>query len=717
MRLLMQVAVKTTLHSPMDSFFAIRRRRCHAGNTLVEMMVAVAVIGILASIAVAFMGNTGQSVQVAKLNSDVKKLNSVVAIYVAEGGSLSGLTDPQAVLDKLKTTITAAEAWRHVGVMTGRGVDIRLVARIQTMDESATDTAHAIWNPNTQQFEVSTTPGQVGIARFDLDDSLTAQSYGNETRARSNMLYNGNPGWVWAPGDHPAQDGVVPTDYSLAALPAGGGVPSTTPPFDPTTTPGNPTTPPPPPPPPPPPTVLPTPIITPAGGSFYAAAFPNTVTISSNSAPDGSSNLEYYITHSDGTRSSWAAYSSAVAIVYGDTVSAQNQSLDPVNYVSSGIASETYVLLPPPTIAATMTAAWTNALGGSNLVDNIDNSNAASVLFTHGSPSPNSSAPTGNIYVPDGSFESPSNTTVSGPLIGTKSGTIGSWNYSIATLVGLGGASINFGTGGAVAPVDGAQVAKLTEPGLLGVISTVDLNQTISGLTLSANTTYTLTFDMAGPSNLIQLLSSASASLTVGGAKVASIANASLLSLLVHPNTMTPVELSFTTGNTAPTGALGIDFSITNLANVGTAILYLDEVQLASGSANSMTFIPASFSTTPDVSFNLGQLVSYDGVTFDNSSATGVTLHLVMTVSSQGSQVIPIDLNFTITTPGSGLAGNDSITLSNPTTNATITIAGVTYTLVVSLAPTDNSNGTDSGNTLTVYPGKSFAVQLTGMWQ
>ena len=49
-----------------------------------------------------WIGNTRSTVRTAKLKSDVQKLNEVVTVYLANGGSLSGITDPQDVLNHLK---------------------------------------------------------------------------------------------------------------------------------------------------------------------------------------------------------------------------------------------------------------------------------------------------------------------------------------------------------------------------------------------------------------------------------------------------------------------------------------------------------------------------------------------------------------------------------------------------------------------------------------
>ena len=42
------------------------------------------------------------AVRSAKLKADVQSLNAVVSVYLVNGGSLSGITDPQEVLNHLK---------------------------------------------------------------------------------------------------------------------------------------------------------------------------------------------------------------------------------------------------------------------------------------------------------------------------------------------------------------------------------------------------------------------------------------------------------------------------------------------------------------------------------------------------------------------------------------------------------------------------------------
>jgi prepilin-type N-terminal cleavage/methylation domain-containing protein len=573
--------------------------------SLPEILLTLAIVSLLATMAASNLFTVRATVAHTKLRTDVARLNRIITIYRAEGGSVAGLTDPQAILDKLKTRLTSGDARRHVGLMTGRAVDIRLVVRLQTSSEIDSLSPRAIWNPATEQFDISTVSGQPGVASFDLDDSLAVRNYGTESRVRSAMLFNGSNGWIWEVGPDRSPGYLVPSVIPLAS-------PAPTPQFDPLA---------------PPP-----------------------------SAP------------------------------------------------------------PPPVFAGTMTPSWINPLGEPTLVQSIDNSDPSSVVFIHGSSAPRLASGTGNIPVQDFSFESPTNATVKGPLlIGVNNGALGAWSYSITTLLGLGSASVSFGSSSRFSPSNGAQMAKLKAPTLAGVIGKIELNQVLTDVPLSPYTTYTLMFDMAGTTNLLELLSSVGASITLSGTKVASLSSASLLDLLVKPDTMTPVRLSFTTDG-APKGALGIDFTMTNLANALGATLYLDNLQLYAGSASSMVFRRATFSSTPNVNFDLGQLLVHDGVTFDHSSASRVTLHLLITMTSPRSQTIPVDLNFAIDSSASGVSGDAAVTLTNPVTSAAMTVGEDTYILKVALSTADSANGAVTDDAITVYPGKTVAVQLKGTW-
>lgn len=111
-----------------------------------------------------------------KLMRDVAVLNKALRQYEVFGGALTGLTDPQVVINKMKTKLSGDNKKQMAG-LRGSVVDARLKIQLQTTAEAATTEQRARYVAGTRQLKIVSS-GSIGIKRFLLDESLAATDLG-----------------------------------------------------------------------------------------------------------------------------------------------------------------------------------------------------------------------------------------------------------------------------------------------------------------------------------------------------------------------------------------------------------------------------------------------------------------------------------------------------------------------------------------------------------
>ncbi len=195
-----------------------------AGAGFIQLVAAVAVIGIIAAISLNKMTNLGERAEETRLKEHVQALNSSVKLYISSGGTIDQVASAQQVISKLKTQ---AANGKSIPGFRGNFIDYRLKPVEQTPEEAATDgELRVLWDGAAREFRIARN-GSKGIKTFELDPSVTPETLEVEERSAffelaANEDTEGS--WVW---DYDKDASV--TDSSIVSV----GLPSTAADIDP----------------------------------------------------------------------------------------------------------------------------------------------------------------------------------------------------------------------------------------------------------------------------------------------------------------------------------------------------------------------------------------------------------------------------------------------------------------------------------------------------
>ncbi len=281
------------------------------GFTLMELLAAIAIVGVLSTAAVIMLGRTHVQTLQGKLESDVASLNRAVAVYVGFGGDLTAVEEPAEVLRRLKTRQSAVEAKSATG-LTGQFLDSRWEADLMSEEEASSDRPRVVWDPVTQLFVV-TSQGYPAVKGFSL-----GEPEGNEeTEQREQVFSYAKQGqWIWDYQDRAPLDHGAPTEIPLSSgedpIPVGEVVTR----------------------------LLYPPAFATPGGKFSASDFPVSLVLTEGNPP-GTAGIIYRI---DG--GPWTDYTGPITVPPGASVRAYSSANDPSVWRDSSQLVQVYEATP-----------------------------------------------------------------------------------------------------------------------------------------------------------------------------------------------------------------------------------------------------------------------------------------------------------------------------------------------------------------------------------
>lgn len=289
--------------------------------TLIEVLIAVGVVAVLGGGAFLTVANSRLSAEEAKLQQDVRVINSAIDAYLASGGDLDGAGSPQDVLARLKTRADSTSAPRILG-LTGSFLDSRTTALMQTSEEAGSPVLRAYDTTEPSPRFTTATTGGVGVKAFVFDDAAGAAIPTGEARTRT-LDQATQTAWVWDYTDSSSGQGSGQTPGTGDPV-----VPVATEITNPVGNPGVAAIP------------LAPPTFSPAAGTYPLTGYPLSLALV-NPNPPGSSRIYYSL-----NLGSYNLFNTPFSVGPNITITAFCISLDPSRYTTSAAATAAYGVIP-----------------------------------------------------------------------------------------------------------------------------------------------------------------------------------------------------------------------------------------------------------------------------------------------------------------------------------------------------------------------------------
>ncbi|MFV1993822.1 MAG: choice-of-anchor K domain-containing protein [Verrucomicrobiales bacterium] len=192
------------------------------GLSLVQVLVALSILGMLAGVAVDAFSTAPQVMARQKITQDIRSINRAANVYRSFGGDLSSVSSPAEVLAKLQSRASAVNAEETPG-LTGSLIDRRLEVEMVAENEINTDAERAVWDAQKRRF-LLTREKVPGVLRFIVNGAHAGEPVVEETREQKFRLATTGT-WIWDYGNSASSTSSAPTDIMAGA--GGGGIPGT----------------------------------------------------------------------------------------------------------------------------------------------------------------------------------------------------------------------------------------------------------------------------------------------------------------------------------------------------------------------------------------------------------------------------------------------------------------------------------------------------------